>query len=182
MIIDGKIVKLRAIEEDDLEMLRTLINDKNTEYLVGTWNIPISKAAQRKWFENISCDKSSSLHLIIEVEEEGAIGYLTLHNIDWKNRRAMYGMKTKLDRKTKGVGYDTALTIMKYDIEELQLNKLECEFIEINESSIYIHEKKCKWHVDGRRRDEYFQNGRYYDVIIMSILRNEYYELIKDLN
>ena len=32
MIIDGKIVKLRAIEEDDLEMLRTLINDKNTEY------------------------------------------------------------------------------------------------------------------------------------------------------
>lgn len=179
MIIQGNNIKLRAIEEDDLEMLRELINDKDIEYMVGSWNVPISKNDQKKWFENIKNNKGNNMNLIIENKYDGAIGYLTLHNIDWKNRRAMYGMKTTNNRKIKGIGYDTACTIMRYVFDELQLNKLEAEFIEINNTSIHIHQKKCGWKVDGRRRNQYFQNGKYYDVIIMSILREEYIDFIK---
>lgn len=174
MIIEGERIVLRAVEEDDLEMLRELINSKSVEYMVGTWNMPVSKDGQKKWFDNLENDKWKHLHAIIETFDGEAMGYLTLHDIDWKNRRAMYGMKTTNNRKVKGIGFETACTIMKYVFDELQLNKLEAEFIENNEASIHIHQNKCGWNVDGRRRKQYFQNGKYYDVIIMSVLKEEY--------
>ncbi|MCC5909795.1 MAG: hypothetical protein JJT76_05100 [Clostridiaceae bacterium] len=47
MNLKGKIVTLRAIEEEDLEMLRDIINDPEVERLVVGWSLPISKAQQK---------------------------------------------------------------------------------------------------------------------------------------
>lgn len=175
MIISGKIITLRAIEEDDLEMLRSLINNSEVEHLVGSWNPPISKFSQQSWFDKISkASKWESMYFTIETQIDGAVGYLILYDIDWKNRRASYGMKTRSDKKMNNVGFDTATTIMKYVFNELNLNKLECEFIETNAVSIHVHRDKCHWNIDGIKRQHLFQDGKYHDVIIMSILQSEY--------
>ena len=52
MNLKGKKVFLRAIEKEDLEFLREMINDPEMEKNVGGWSFPISKYEQEKWYEN----------------------------------------------------------------------------------------------------------------------------------
>ena len=93
MEIYGEKVKLRAIEPDDLEMLREIINDPETEKMVGGWSFPISSYQQEKWFEKVAND-SNNLRFIIEiVETKEAIGLVNLVDIDWKNRSGFHGIK-----------------------------------------------------------------------------------------
>jgi predicted xylose isomerase-like sugar epimerase len=46
--IYGKIVKLRALEMDDMEILRNIINDPEIEGLVEGWSFPVSKKRTRR--------------------------------------------------------------------------------------------------------------------------------------
>ena len=43
MELRGKKVVLRAVEEEDLEMLRELTNDPDYEKMIVGWSFPISK-------------------------------------------------------------------------------------------------------------------------------------------
>ena len=52
MELVGKKVRLIAMEEEHLEMLRTLTNDPEFEKMVVGWSFPISKTDQIKWFTN----------------------------------------------------------------------------------------------------------------------------------
>ena len=53
MILKGKKVVLRAIEEEDLDMLRELSNDPDFEKMVIGWSFPISKKDEAEWFANL---------------------------------------------------------------------------------------------------------------------------------
>lgn len=182
MNIKGKFVTLRAIEEEDLEFLRQMINDPEMERLVGGYSFPISKVQQKKWFESIIND-SSQLRLIIETEENGTIGFANIVNIDWKNRSAFHGMKIGDKRfRGRGIGTDTVMAVMKYAFEELQLNRIETTIIDYNEPSKKLYLEKCGWKVEGVRRKAVFKGNQYHDELIVGILREEYEELIKKDN
>ena len=134
MNILGKYVILRAIEEEDLELLREMINDPEIERMVGGYSFPISKWQQKKWFELIS-NKQNDIRLIIETKEDGAIGFANIVNIDWKNRSAFHGIKIANKKfRAKGIGTDTVMAIMRYAFEELQLKmKLQVSKVQYTE-------------------------------------------------
>jgi RimJ/RimL family protein N-acetyltransferase len=179
MNLKGKKVTLRAIEEEDLEMLRGIVNDPEIEGLVCGWSYPISKYNQRKWFEKISEDKDN-IRFTIETEEDGAIGFAGIMDINWKNRTCFPGLKlANKELKTKGIGYDAMMVIMKYVFEELQLNHIEGKIIDYNERSKKLFFEKLGWKQEGIKRKYIFNRGAYHDLIICSILVEEYHELIQ---
>ena len=92
MNLKGKNVFLRAIEKDDLEFLRNMMNDSELESKVVGWSFPISKFEQEKWYEN-QLSNRNNIRLIVEVENK-KIGLATVHDIDWKNRKAGHRNKT----------------------------------------------------------------------------------------
>ena len=49
MIIKGKKTILRAIEQKDFQLLLDLINDPETEYMLGGWSFPVSQQMQMDW-------------------------------------------------------------------------------------------------------------------------------------
>ena len=51
MNLVGKKVVLRAVEREDLDMLRELTNSSDFEKMIVGWSFPISKQDQEKWFE-----------------------------------------------------------------------------------------------------------------------------------
>jgi RimJ/RimL family protein N-acetyltransferase len=106
-----------------------------------------------------------------------------LTNIDIKNRSAHHGiMIGKKNLRGKGYGFDSVMATMRYAFEELQLNRLDGDIIEYNIPSINLYTKKCGWVEEGRIRKHVFRNNRYYDRIIVGILREEYFKLCKELN
>ena len=141
MNIKGKKVFLRAMELEDMDFLREMINDEEMEHNVIGWSFPVSKYEQQKWFESTIQNKTN-IRFIVEAEGN-SIGLATLTSIDWKNRKACHGIKLFGNNiKGKGYGTDTVITIMKYAFEELQLNRLYSTILEFNEASRKLY-KKC---------------------------------------
>ena len=181
MNIKGKFVTLRAIEREDLELMIEMLNDPEIESLVTGWAFPISKYQQEQWYEK-NINDENNFRFIIETEADGVLGIATLTNIDWKNRRAMHGMKlANKEKRKKGIGTDTVMAIMKYAFDELQLNRLDGSWFDDNIASKKMYQK-CGWKVEGRLRSCIYKNGRYRDLDVVGILRDEYYELVKNNN
>ena len=178
MNIHGKKVILRAMELSDCEMVKDMFNDPEMENLVVGWSYPISSYAQQKWFENHYSDQNN-FRFVIETKEDGAVGIATLTNIDWKNKRATHGIKlANKERRTKGIGTDTVMAIMRYAFDELGLHRLDGSWFDDNEASKHLY-TKCGWIAEGVRREFIYKNGIYRDLVVVGVLASDYYELIE---
>ncbi|MGG7151286.1 GNAT family N-acetyltransferase [Clostridium neonatale] len=177
MNIKGKVVTLRAIEKGDLELMRSMLNDPEIEKMVTGWAFPLSSYEQNEWYEK-NINNNNSLRFIIEIENLGSVGLVTLTDIDWKNRKAFHGLKlaNNMNRK-KGIGTDSVMAIMRYAFDELQLNRLDGSWLEYNIVSQKLYEK-CGWKIEGRYRKYIYKNGKYNDLLIGGILQEDYKKLI----
>jgi len=175
MNIYGEKVLLRAMELEDMEMLRETTNDPETEHLIGGWSFPIGKKSQQQWFERAVSDRDN-LRLTIEIIETGeAIGMENLVDIDWKNRSAFTGIRLGT-KAPKGCGYakDAVMALMRYAFEELQLVRLDGSWVEYNVSSLKLYQK-CGWSVEGIKKNAKFSRGSFYDVLFGGILAPDYF-------
>lgn len=181
MNVEGKKVTLRALERKDMEELRSYHNDPEVAHLLGGWTTPISSEQQNQWFDRLGFD-NRTIRFAIDTVEDGFIGISTIVNIDYKNRSAHHSILIgKKNMRGHGYGRDTVMTTMKYAFEELQLHRLEGDILEHNIPSYNLFIKKCGWVEEGVKRDFTFRNNRYYDQIIVSILKEEYEELSNKL-
>jgi RimJ/RimL family protein N-acetyltransferase len=174
MIIRFNDITLRAIEESDLELLRDMMNDPEIENMVMGYSYPVSTYQQRKWFEQLR-SKQDELRLIIHTEQHGPIGTVMLTEIDWKNRTAVFGSKITSSNNLRGRGYGTKATyaLVKHGFEQLNLNCIYSYIIKYNIASQRVKEK-CGFRRDGILRERIYKNGEYHDVVIWSILKDEF--------
>lgn len=177
MNIYGKKVILRAMEKSDCEMIRNMFNDPEIEDLVVGWAFPVSQFAQEKWLEAHYGDQRN-LRFVIETEDDGPVGIATLTDIDWKNRRATHGIKlSSKEKRTKGIGTDTVMAIMRYAFDELGLHRLDGSWFDTNAASKGLY-KKCGWVEEGIKREYVYKKGKFRDLTIVGILASDYYQLI----
>ena len=179
MNIKGYLPGRRAVI---LEMLRDMVNDPEIEKMVGGYSYPVSKEQQFNWFRS-NINNQNNLRLIIETEEDGAVGFANILNIDWKNRSAFHGIKIGNKKfRSKGIGTDAVMAIMRYSFEELQLNRLDGSIVKYNEPSRKLYCDKCGWTVEGIKRKSLYKLNEYHDELIVGILREEYLELVNKNN
>ena len=173
----GKVV-LRALEKEDMELLRETVNDPEMERMVVGWSFPVSSIEQMNWYERTQGNKQ---HLRFAIEFEGQfVGISTLTDIDWKNRSAFHGIKLiSKAPKGKGIGFDAVCGTMQYAFEELQLNRLIGGILTYNVPSWKLY-KKCGWKQEGVLREQVFKNNQYFDEIAVAILRSDDFEWKKN--
>lgn len=182
MDIYGQKVRIRALEPEDMEMLRETTNDPGTERLIAGWSFPVSKGEQMKWYESVVADKVNKRFAIEVLETGEAVGMISLTNINWKNRSAFHAIRLGSNvPKGKGIGTDAVMAIMRYAFDELQMVRLDGAWVEYNERSLGMY-KKCGWKVEGVKEKAKYHNGKYYSVLIGGILREDYEEAKKRLN
>lgn len=176
--IIGKIVRLRAIEEQDLPLFNSWGNDPELWHLLGGWHFPSSMQATRNWFEGLQGDQKN-LRLAITTTELGVLGLANILDIDWKNKNAFHGMMLgNKDVRGKGIGVDTVMSIMRYAFDELGLNRLDGSMIDYNEASLRLYLGKCGWKEEGRQRSWYYRAGRHWDRIMVGVTAQDYRELV----
>ncbi len=170
MIIKGQDIVLRAIEPEDAEMLLNLINDPETEYMLGGWSFPVSVSNQLKWINTLNDDRGV-LRCIIEAKQSSkAIGTAILKDIDYKNGNASIHIKIcGSDYRGKGYGSQAIKAIINYGFNELRLH---CIYAQINEDNVVSLKvfKKCGFTLEGKLKDRLHKNGNYLSVNVCSIL------------
>ena len=179
MDLIGKKVILRAVEEEDLEMLRELTNSPDYEKMIVGWSFPISREKQIEWFSKCNNDLNR-LRYTIATKEDGAVGMIGLRDIDWKNGSATgLGMRiAKKEIRTRGLATDAWMTLMRYAFDELRLNRVNGSALDYNEASIKVC-RKVGFREEGRQREAVYKGGKYHDLILFGCLRSDYEELIK---
>lgn len=178
MELKGKLVKLRAVEEGDCEMLRALANDPEYEKMIVGWAFPISSKDQKEWFE--SCKNGlDRLRFTIETEQDGAVGMIGLRDIDWKNGVASgLGMRIfRKDIRTRGLATDAWMTLMRYAFDELRLNRINGTALSYNAASLRVCQK-VGFIVEGTQRQAVYKNGQYHDLVMLGCLKSDYDQLI----
>lgn len=172
MFIKGEKVLLRAIEFEDAELLRQMINDEEIERLGGGYSFPVARHQQNKWIENLSNEKAV-FRAIIDVNGT-AIGTVILSDIDMRSGTAEIHIKiADTCERGKGYGTDAISTLVAYAFGELRLNCVYCRVKEDNIASQRAFEK-CGFVREGRLRSRVYRNGRYYDFYEYSILRSDW--------
>lgn len=172
MILKDDFVLLRAIDENDAEVLMDLINDPEVENSVCGWSYPVSLSAQKKWISNLIND--TTVRYAIEVAEK-IVGVAIISSIDMKNRTANMNIKLLKSARGKGVASRAIKLIVCYCFDELNLHCLTANVIERNIDSKKLWEKLgfCQ---DGVLRDRIYKNGNYHNVIAFSLLKEEFNE------
>ncbi len=172
----GQKVRLREYRKEDIERALCYINDPEIKRLL-TPGIPYLNTLEdeRKWVEGLSATKDNYSFAIENLEDEKYIGGCGLNSIDWKNSVAVVGIFIG-DKSYWGKGYgtDAMNVLLKFIFEQMNIHKVKLNVFSYNERAIKSYEK-CGFKVEGVVRQEIFRDGRYYDDIIMGLLKEEYF-------
>lgn len=174
MIIRYQDIVLRAIEFTDLELIREMINDPEIENMTGGGGLPVSKFQQEQWFKGLG-ERRNEVRLIIDTEEHGPIGTVILNNIDYRNLSAEFHSKIATSKELRGKGYGTKATyaLVKYAFEQMNLHCIYSHIIDYNIASQRVKEK-CGFKKDGILRKRIYKNGGYHDIVVWSILKEDF--------
>jgi RimJ/RimL family protein N-acetyltransferase len=174
VLIKGKNIQLRTTIKSDMELKVKWYGDPEVnKTLVLPEKLELDKTYQ--WFEKTKND-SSRFDITIETLDGVPIGVIGLKNINKNNRSALlYIVIGEKDYWGKGLGLEAELLAIHYGFKEMGLHRVLATALENNPASIRVCEK-VGFVLEGTSRDDYYRDGKFYNVNKYSILRNEFYE------
>lgn len=175
-MIAGERVRLRPLERDDLPRSAQWLADPEVRQGMALY-LPLSMEDEVKWYEDmLKRDRELRVFAIDAQTADGwaHVGSLGFHEIDWRCRHAEFGiMIGDKDYWNKGYGADAVMTLTGFGFGVLNLEKIWLRVFETNPRAIRCYEK-VGFVEEGRLRRHHYQEGRYCDVLIMGILRDEW--------
>jgi UDP-4-amino-4,6-dideoxy-N-acetyl-beta-L-altrosamine N-acetyltransferase len=166
-MIKGKKIILRALEKNDLERCWKWINNPEVTKNMGT-SIPKSMHEEERWYEETQkSDKKKIFAIQVGKKHVGNIG---LDNIDYCNRKAALGIVIgEQNYWNKGYGSDAIKTLLSLAFNELNLHKVHLCIFPSNKRAIRCY-RKCGFEKEGLLRDDVFKQGKYQDLLLMSVI------------
>ena len=168
----GEKLYLSPVDKNDFELFTNWINDM--EVSLGTLQSEkiIGLDEEKEILERLS--RGGITFTIVDMETNKAIGYTGFPQYDYVNRNASVAI-TIGDKSywRKGYGQEAIKILQKFAFEELNLHKLELEVHAYNEKAYNCY-KKCGFVEEGRKRENFYINGKYTDTVFMGILKSEF--------
>lgn len=170
--IKSEKLAMRKVEENDLEILMKWRNSPEVSSFLFT-DITYTIERQKNWFNKNKEDKEN-IYFIVEDLNGKKFGEARITNIDLKNKKCEIGAHIgEQEFKGKGLGKEIFRILTDYCFKELGMNKVYLRVFKFNEVAIHVYEK-IGFKKEGILRQEILKKGKFEDVIIMCILRNEW--------
>ena len=173
----GRLVRLRAIEESDIDHMLPFLNSLELHEQKGV-PLPRSRTSLELWLRAASTSHPwNDGHLVLVIEDKATgkfLGITRLEDIKKPHSRAELGISiyNPSDRE-KGFGSDATRVMLWVAFNILGLHSVYLDTMEDNERSIHVYEKIGFRRV-GTLRETEFLKGRYKGLLIMDILREEF--------
>ncbi len=169
----GSTIYLRPLEKADAAILAPWFNDAEVTRFLLTAR-PLTVAAEEAFIAGLNGDPMEMILGVVVRETDQLIGTTALHKTDVRNRHTMFGIVLG-DKTAWGKGYGTEVTrlMVRYAFETLNLNRVSLHVFENNPRGVRAYEK-AGFRVEGRLRQDCFREGRYWDTIVMGVLREEW--------
>jgi RimJ/RimL family protein N-acetyltransferase len=169
----GKSIYLRPLEPADAPLLTTWFNDQEFTRLLFHCR-PVTLAQELAFLQKIGESQTDyALGMVLRSTDQ-LIGTAGLKDMDVRHRHIGFGIG--IGDKTmwhKGYGADATHLLLGHAFQTLNLNRVYLHVYEFNKAAIRCYEK-VGFRVEGRLRQSHFAEGRYWDTIVMGIIREEW--------
>lgn len=170
----GDHIYLSPIHTDDVGIFTEWLNDFETSDYIGRSMRVTSLGEEAEFLAKLQ--KEEATFGIVTLEHDQLIGIVSLNKIDHIKRRATLGIFIgDHESRNKGYGTEAIRLILDFGFSYLNLNNIDLSCIEFNQRAYRCYQK-CGFKEYGRRRKAEFLNGKYYDMIQMDILAEEWKE------
>ncbi len=178
----GNKIMLREYRKEDLDQITAWVNDmETTKYLSDIFTWPQTVKNSEDFLEmRISGGRREAGFVIADRETQDYLGQADLMDINWINRCGTVGIVIA-DKKNRGRGIGTeALTLLcDYAFTQLGLHRVQLDVYGGNKSAMACYER-VGFVKEGVKRQARFCLGEYMDVILMSVLKEEWEQRNKE--
>ena len=169
----GERLYLRSLEESDIDRCLVWINDPNITATIAL-RFPFNRAREQEWFASLyKTDREVPLAIVLK-DGDRHIGNCGLHQIDYPNRHAQFGiMIGEKEEWDRGYASEASRLIIDYGFKQLGLHRISLQVYAHNARAQRVYEK-LGFVREGVQRESYFRDGRYHDTLMMGILKSEW--------
>jgi len=169
--LQNNILKLRALEPEDLELLYNWENNSSIWEHSNTLT-PYSKFVLRNYLENAHKDifELKQVRLMIElIVEKKTIGTVDLFDIDFYNSRAGIGILiADEEQRNKGYAGETLGLIQSYAFQHLGLHQLYCNINEDNTTSLKLFQNHG-YNITGKKENWVKRKNSFKNVFFLQV-------------
>ncbi|MDA3860338.1 MAG: GNAT family protein [Melioribacteraceae bacterium] len=172
-MIKGKLVGLRAVEREDLVLLRDWRN--NPDFRKNFREVrELNMANQENWYNKSCVNNPNDFMFIIErLSDNKPIGACGLLYINWVIRSGDFSFYIGENNSyidDEGYAEDAARLLINYGFNTLNLHKIWMELYEFDTKKIKFFTNDFNFKQDGLLRDNCFEDGKYCNSLILSLI------------
>ncbi|HUA13870.1 MAG TPA: GNAT family protein [Verrucomicrobiae bacterium] len=173
--LEGSLVRLRPLEHSDLtERYLGWLNDPEVTRYTEAGTFPSTREDLENFYRSVTGSKNDVMLAIVDRASGRHIGNVKLGPIHWIHRTATLGILIgEKEFWGKGVGLEATRLMVEYGFERLNLHRIDLGVFAEHEAAVRCYEK-AGFKIEGRMREDLFQDGRHRDRLWMGLLRSEY--------
>jgi [ribosomal protein S5]-alanine N-acetyltransferase len=176
-------VKLRALSINDAKLINDLRNNTVYEQMIGGEKRFIPYERDLKWVENLifNYDHSKFYFTVSPNDSDEFIGYTSISDIDYRNGSCFWsGIKIIPSKAGKGIATEVANLVLDYVFNELRMERCKAECLENHAAALKMM-LKVGFVQEGLMRSSVFKNGIHNNQWLLSILKDEYFQIKSNL-
>jgi len=173
-VIQNNIIKLRALESEDIDFLYKAENNP-LFWEASSTQTPFSKYLLKKYLENSHQDiyEAKQLRLVIvSIKDDQIIGFVDLFDFNPQHNRAGIGILILEEFQNKGYANEALKLFINYAFKHINLHQIYANIVSDNKYSIQLFEKLLFKKI-GMKRDWILTDGKYKDVIFYQLIHEK---------
>ena len=174
--ITGKRIYLRLLELTDLDgnyvswLNDPIVSQNNSHHI-----FPYSKESAESFIKETFIQNDKLVLAVCVKDDDVHIGNISLQKIDFFNQTAEFAiMLGEKEYWGKGYSKEAAELIIHHGFNTMNLKRIHCGTFE-NNMAMQKLAKYLGFIEEGRRREAFFKNGKFIDIIEFGLLKKEYY-------
>lgn len=168
MILQGNLIKLRALEPGDVDLLYLWENDPEVWTISNTLK-PFSKYTLQQFIESSVADiyETKQLRLIIDdIKSAQPAGIIDIFDFDPFHKRAGIGILIAEQFRRSGFATESIALVKEYLFSILHLHQIYCNIMTNNPGSIELF-KKAGFEICGHKKEWILTQEGYCDELIL---------------
>lgn len=171
----GNRVYLRALCPEDLDgHYMSWLNDAEVCRYNSHHRFPYTRSQAEHYVSTVAASRENLVLAVVTKAKDLHIGNIALQNVDAISRSAEFAVLLG-DKKYwgRGFGAEAAVLLIRHGFEALNLHRIYCGTFAPNEGMRRLA-GALGFAQEGQRREAFFKNGAFVDIIEYGLLRGEF--------
>ena len=169
-------LELREICRGDLAEINSWRSSRGLVDCLGAPFRFINQEVDEAWFDAYLRSRANTIRCAVVEEEapDAILGIVALTGIDWVLRSAvLHLMGGRKANQGRGVGTFATHAMLQHAFDDMNLHRVELEVLTENDRALSVYQR-AGFSVEGTKRQAAYKHGKYVDVHMMSILKDDW--------